>query len=246
MRRDDSLLFLGDGACCEAKAVAAVHTFSEEVNNPTTSMENVQYVPWTWAEARGHFKSADPGLHVLVSALPDPKETPQRTAYESLARAIIGQQLSTKAAATIWVRFTALHGDVPSPAVVLATGAEVHRSVGVSGQKHGYLQDLARHYLNDPAAFDDVEHLSDPDIIASWTRVKGLGAWTVQMHLMFQLRRPDVFAVDDLGVRRAMERAFAIPADSPKPIYAKRAQSWGPFRTAACRFLWDSLNNQPK
>jgi DNA-3-methyladenine glycosylase II len=66
------------------------------------------------------------------------------------------------------------------------------------------------------------------------------------MHLMFQLRRPDVFAVDDLGVRRAMERAFAIPADSPKPIYAKRAQSWGPFRTAACRFLWDSLNNQPK
>ena len=209
-------------------------------------MENVQYVPWTWAEARGHFKSVDPALHALASALSDPKDSPQRAAYESLARAIIGQQLSTKAAATIWSRFTDLHGEVLSPEAVLSVAADVHRSVGVSGQKHSYLQDLARHYLDDPGAFDDVAHVSDQEIVASWTRVKGLGVWTVQMHLMFQLRRPDVFAVDDLGVRRAMERAFGIPVDAPKSTYAKRAQSWGPFRTAACRFLWDSLNNQPK
>ena len=246
MKGLDLLLFLGDGAWCEAKAVIAVLAFMKKVNNPTTSMENVQYAQWTWTEARGHFERVDPAMHALASDLADPVDALPRAAYESLARAIIGQQLSTKAAATIWSRFVGLHGDVLSPKAVLSTTGDVHRSVGVSGQKHGYLQDLARHYLDDPAAFDEVAHVSDAGIIDSWTRVKGLGAWTVQMHLMFQLRRPDVFAVDDLGVRRAMERTFDIPADAPKSTYAKRARIWGPFRTAACRFLWDSLNNQPK
>jgi len=128
----------------------------------------------------------------------------------------------------------------------LDTPQDQHRALGVSGQKHGYLQDLARHYLEDPEGFDNVGNLSDEDIITSWTRVKGLGRWTVQMHLMFQLRRPDVFPVDDLGIRRAMERHFHIPKDSPKATYEKRALKWSPFRTAACRVLWKSLDNQPK
>ncbi len=197
-------------------------------------------------EARGHFRSVDAALAELADGLPDPAEPEVRSTYESLARAIVGQQLSTKAAATIWGRFKDLHGATLSPSAVLDIDAERHRSVGISGQKHTYLQDLARHHLDDPAGFDDVSGLDDGDIVESWTRVKGIGPWTVQMHLMFQLRRPDVFAPDDLGIRRAMERFCGVPKDSPRSVYAERASIWGPFRTAACRFLWDGLDAQPK
>lgn len=202
--------------------------------------------PWSWQQARDHFREGDPVLADLADALPDPVEGEARSAYESLARAIVGQQLSTRAAATIWSRFMALHGGVLSPDAVLSLTAEHHRTAGVSAQKHGYLHSLARHYLDDPTAFDDVSGLDDEEVIAAWTRVKGLGRWTVQMHLMFQLRRPDVFAPDDLGIRRAMERFCGVPVDSPRAIYAERARVWGPFRTAACRFLWDALSAQPR
>ena len=199
-----------------------------------------------WSSAREHFKSVDPVLFTLTSRFPSPAVSRPRSAFESLSHAIIGQQLSVKAAATIWRRFEDHHGGMPTSRSILDTPQDQHRALGVSGQKHGYLQDLARHYLEDPEGFDIVGHLSDEDIITSWTRVKGLGRWTVQMHLMFQLRRPDVFPVDDLGIRRAMERHFDIPKDSPKGTYEKRALKWSPFRTAACRVLWMSLDNQPK
>ena len=201
---------------------------------------------WSWHQARLHFKEADSEFHDVVKGLENPVDVEQRPAFESLVRAVIGQQLSTKAAHTIWCRFVALYDGELNPEVVVQEAAEVHRSVGVSGQKHGYIMDLCRHYLADPASFDAVGQCTDQEVITSWTKVKGLGPWTVQMHLMFQLSRPDVFPVDDLGVRRAMEKGLSIPKDSPKTVYAKRALVWSPFRTAASRLLWESLNAQPK
>ncbi|MCH1576126.1 MAG: hypothetical protein L7S67_07605 [Flavobacteriales bacterium] len=212
----------------------------------STSNSSQSDVHWTWEQARRHFEGVDLDFHKVVCRLDDPKDAVSRSAFESLARAIMGQQLSTKAAQTIWGRFLEMHAGVLEPERVLQTSAEDHRSAGVSGQKHSYLVDLSRHYIANPDMLDSTAQMSDTEIIDAWTKVKGLGPWTVQMHLMFQLRRPDVFAVDDLGVRRAMERALGIPKDSKKAVYAKRALLWGPFRTAACRFLWDSLNAQPK
>lgn len=199
-----------------------------------------------WYAARAHFRAVDPDLAHLAEALENPQPAPARTAFESLARAIIGQQLSTRAAATIWSRLAEFHGGLPTPQSVLDTTAEAHRALGVSGQKHGYLQSLATHLLEAPADFEAVQDWADEDIVARWTQVKGLGRWTVQMHLMFALNRPDVFPVDDLGIRRAMEQHFGLRKDSPKAHYEKRARIWGPFRTAASRFLWMSLDNQPK
>lgn len=199
-----------------------------------------------WDAARAHFRAVDPDLAHLAEALENPQPAPTRTAFESLARAIIGQQLSTRAAATIWSRLAEFHGGLPTPQSVLDTTAEAHRALGVSGQKHGYLQSLATHLLEAPADFEAVQDWADEDIVARWTQVKGLGRWTVQMHLMFALNRPDVFPVDDLGIRRAMEQHFGLRKDSPKAHYEKRARIWGPFRTAASRFLWMSLDNQPK
>lgn len=201
---------------------------------------------WSWEEARAHFHNVDPSFHEVIRSLPDPDIAGGDSAFLSLARAIVGQQLSTQAAATIWTRFCALHEDGLDAGAVLAAHEEDHRSVGISRQKHGYLTDLALHYLDNPGSFDLVSDWSDEEIIASWTRVKGLGRWTVQMHLMFALNRPDVFAPDDLGIRRSMEKFLGIPKDAAKSVYEKRALVWGPFRTAACRFLWNALSNQPK
>jgi DNA-3-methyladenine glycosylase II len=204
------------------------------------------FVEWTFLEARTHFSRVDVELFGLVSGLPDPVFSSSPPTFESLSRAIVGQQLSTRAAATIWQRLIDYHGGTLDAAHVLDTQQETHRSLGVSAQKHAYIQDLALHYAEDPKGFDEVDAWDDDAIIASWTRVKGIGKWTVQMHLMFALRRPDVFAPDDLGIRRSMEQFLGVPRDSPKGTYVKRALCWGPFRTAACRFLWDALSNQPK
>ena len=211
-----------------------------------TNVSTISHAGLDWSAARAHFRKVDPVLHALADSMPDPEPSPERPVFESLARAIIGQQLSVKAAATIWGRFADHHGGVPSANGVLDTGQDVHRSLGVSGQKHGYLRSLAEHCLDSPSSFEAVNGKTDEEIIADWTRVKGLGRWTVQMHLMFQLNRPDVFPVDDLGIRRAMEAHCGIPKDSPKSAYEKRALMWSPFRTAACRVLWKSLDNQPK
>lgn len=199
-----------------------------------------------WQSALEHFQSVDPVLFTLANRFPSPTVSRPRSTFESLAHAIIGQQLSVKAAATIWRRFEDHHRGMPTAQGILDTPQDQHRSLGVSRQKHGYLCSLADAYLASPAAFDDVVNWSDEDIVAEWTRVKGLGRWTVQMHLMFQLERPDVFPVDDLGIRRAMEAHCGIPKDAPKSEYEKRALVWSPFRTAACRVLWKSLDNQPK
>ena len=215
-------------------------------DTPPTSTFSESYGTWSWSEAREHFEQVDPALFKLVRPLNNPQDSPPRPAFESLSRAIIGQQLSTKAAHTIWSRLVELHGGILAADQVLRTSEAQHRSVGVSAQKHRYLQDLSRCYAAQPDVFDKVSVVEDAAIVEEWTRVKGIGTWTVQMHLMSQLRRPDVFPVDDLGIRRAMERGLGIPKDSKKSVYAKRALVWSPFRTAASRFLWESLNAQPK
>lgn len=211
-----------------------------------TEPSSDSHVRLDWESVRDHFRSVDPVLFALASRFPSPAVSRPRSTFESLSHAIIGQQLSVKAAATIWRRFEDHHGGMPTAHGILDTPQDQHRSLGVSRQKHGYLCSLADAYLASPASFDDVATWADEDIIEEWTQVKGLGRWTVQMHLMFQLERPDVFPVDDLGIRRAMESHFGISRSAPKSAYEKRALVWSPFRTAACRVLWKSLNNQPK
>ena len=196
-----------------------------------------------WSAARMHFLKADPILHGLVSNLTSPPPSERPSVFESLCRAIVGQQLSVKAASTIWHRLNELHCSVLTPEAILAAKMEDHRNAGVSGQKHRYLMSLATRYMASPDDFNCVIDKSDEEIIERWTRVKGIGKWTVQMHLMFELNRPNVFPVDDLGIRRAMELHFGIARESPKSTYVKRALLWSPFRTAACRFLWMSSDS---
>ena len=168
---------------------------------------------------------------------------PRRSEFESLVRSIIGQQISVKAASSIYERFEAV--TELKPAAVAILDEEQIKEIGLSRSKAGYLADLAKHFVSDPAVFNHLNKLSDEDVIEELTKVKGIGVWTAQMFLMFTLRRPDVFAPADRGLQVAIQNIFGI-ADSLKPVeYEKIAQTWAPYRSTASLHLWHSLKNEP-
>ncbi|CAA9490360.1 MAG: DNA-3-methyladenine glycosylase II [uncultured Solirubrobacterales bacterium] len=167
-------------------------------------------------------------------------------AYGSLLRAIVGQQLSTKAARSIYERLVALFGGrPPSPGELLAADPEEVRAVGLSGPKVAYLRDLAAHVEDGRLPIDRLHEQDDAAVAAELTAVKGLGQWTVDMFLIFHLGRPDVLAVGDLGVRRAVERAYGLEALPDAAELERIAAPWRPQRSLACLYLWRSLDNEP-
>ncbi len=170
-------------------------------------------------------------------------------AYGSLVRTIVGQQLSTKAARTIYGRLVALLGDgPPTPGEILAAEEGALRAAGLSRQKISYLRDLARHVLEGDLELDHLHELTDEEVRERITGVKGLGRWSADMFLMFHLGRPDVLPVGDLGIRRAVERAYGLPGLPDEDALRTLAGPWRPERTLACLYLWESLetdNAQP-
>lgn len=167
-------------------------------------------------------------------------------AYGALVRSIIGQQLSTKAAATIYGRLTDLYGgSTPSPQEILDTDPEALRGVGLSNAKAAYLRSLAEHIVDGDLPIDTLAEMPDEKVYDVLTAVKGLGRWTVDMFMMFHLGRPDVLPVGDLGIRRAMQIEYGLDG-LPAPAEMERlAETWRPHRTLACLYLWESLDNAP-
>lgn len=167
-------------------------------------------------------------------------------AYGALLRSIVGQQLSTKAARTIYGRLTDLFGGrAPTPAELLAVDPEAVRACGLSRPKVSYLRDLAEHVEDGELQLDRLAELPDEEVVAQLTAIKGLGQWSADMFLMFHLGRPDVLPVGDLGIRRAVELAYGLK-DLPDAAKLERiAEPWRPYRTLACLYLWSSLDNQP-
>ena len=169
----------------------------------------------------------------------------QRTdPFRALVHAIIAQQLSTKAAATIEARFAALFDGRPTAAAIAATPDDRLRAVGISPQKLGYIRDLCRRRLDGSLALDDLERLPDEAVIDALTSVKGIGRWTAEMFLMFRLHRPDVLPVGDLGIVKAVQRAYKLRI-APTPVRLTRlGDNWRPYRSVACWYLWASLDNK--
>lgn len=166
---------------------------------------------------------------------------PRASYYSALARSIISQQISVKAAAKIFERFSEATG--MSAEATVALSDDQARLIGLSGRKLSYLKDLAEHFVNDSAVFNHLDGLSDDDVISKLTQVKGIGVWTAQMFLIFTLHRPDVFAPDDRGLQLAIEKHYGIPASRNR--LAQLAESWAPYRSTASLHLWKSLDNTP-
>jgi DNA-3-methyladenine glycosylase II len=168
---------------------------------------------------------------------------PEKDVYLSLLRSIVSQQLSVKAANTIYHRFLGLFGEdgYPHPGDLLALAPENLRSKGLSKQKAGYLRNIADYFSQ--AAQQDVDWsaLPNEDIIRRLTSIKGVGRWTTEMVLMFSLRRPDVFPVDDLGIRQGMGKFYKIEAVKKRDFTRRMeeiAEQWKPYRSYACRYIW--------
>ena len=196
-------------------------------------------------KARAHLRRVDPVIAGVMEEV-GPYRPGDRTGgshFLALARAMVYQQLSGKAAATIFQRFLALYpnGD-PGPAEVIATSDELLRSVGLSRQKIGYLRDLSTRVAGGGLPLDHVESLDDSDLITHLVQVKGIGRWTAQMFLMFKLGRADVLPDLDLGIQNAIKRAYRKRKVGPKDVL-KIGAKWSPYSSIACWYLWRSLDN---
>jgi DNA-3-methyladenine glycosylase II len=201
--------------------------------------------------ATEHLRAADPVLRALIDRIGPLDEEARRRGrpadpYGALLRAIVGQQLSTRAARTIYGRLLELFGGrVPTPAELLAVEPDTLRAAGLSRAKVAYLRDLAERVERHELELDRFAELPDDEVSAQLLAVKGLGRWTVDMFLIFHLRRPDVLAVGDLGIRRAVELAYALPSRPDAATLERLAEPWRPYRTAACLYLWHSLDAVP-
>ena len=166
--------------------------------------------------------------------------------YGALARAIVGQQLSTKAARSIWERLVEiLGGTFPEPSGLLAVDAEVIRGAGLSRSKVNFLRDLAERVEDGQLDLGRLMELPDEDVVATLTAIKGVGPWTAEMFLIFHLGRPDVISAGDLGIRRAVQIEYGLE-ELPGPTDLERiAEPWRPHRTLGCLYLWRSLDNAP-
>jgi DNA-3-methyladenine glycosylase II len=170
--------------------------------------------------------------------------------YTSLLRAIVSQQLSTKAAATIWQRFLLLFPhEKPTPHLLLAKTSEELRAVGLSQQKASYLKNIAEYALKTAWNDDKFHQQTDTEIITELTSIKGVGTWTVEMLLIFAMNRPDVFSVGDLGIKQAIVRLYEIDENSMtikdlQKTMIEISENWKPYRSMACRYLWKWKDNK--
>jgi DNA-3-methyladenine glycosylase II len=166
--------------------------------------------------------------------------------WETLAMAIVGQQLSTKAARSIWEKLQAQFGGrTPEPEELLRKRRTTLRKAGLSNAKVEFVRDLALHVKDGRLDLKRLAKLPDEDVISELIEVKGIGPWTAEMFLIFHLGRPDVVSVGDLGIRRAVQIAYGME-DLPGPEeLEKLAEEWRPRRTLACLYLWRSLDNTP-
>ena len=164
--------------------------------------------------------------------------------FSALVRAITGQQLSTKAASTIYARLVALMPNGVTPEAVASLTDEQMRAVGMSRQKIAYFRDLASKALSGALPLNSLDEMSDDDVIAALTQVKGIGRWSAEMFLMFRLHRPDVLPVDDLGIVNAVKNVYRLRKRPTADRIRKIGEPWRPYRSVACWYLWRSLDNE--
>ena len=166
-----------------------------------------------------------------------------------LCASIMSQQLSTKVATVIHNRFLALYGaKEPTPQQILDTPFETLRGIGLSNAKAGYVKNVAQFEIDFGMDHKKLHKMSNEEVIAYLTPIKGVGRWTVEMLLMFALGREDVFAIDDLGIQNAMIKLYRLKNNDKKKLredLLRISANWSPYRTYACRHLWDWKDNAP-
>ncbi len=196
-------------------------------------------------KAINHLKKADPVLGAIIARVGPYRIKYREPVFETLVRSIIFQQLSGKAAATIYNRVAAATGEPIAPDGILGLGAERMRALGLSRQKIAYITDLAERTASGEIDFAACVGWDDAEVLRRFTAVKGIGVWTVQMFLMFALRRPDVLPTGDLGLRAAAREAYGYDEAPPPKELERIGAAWAPYRSVASWYLWRSLEESP-
>jgi DNA-3-methyladenine glycosylase II len=201
--------------------------------------------PDGYARARRVLMRRDPVLGAAIKRIGvcGMAERQRSDHLTALAGAIVSQQLSTKAAATIFGRFLALFPEkqIPGAAAIAAQDDAALRGVGLSGQKVGYLRDLCARIGDGRLRLEDLDGLPDEVVIERLTAVKGFGRWTAEMFLMFRLHRPDVLPVGDLGIVNAVRKLYGLRKVPDSKRLRKIGEAWRPYRSVASWYLWQSL-----
>lgn len=200
------------------------------------------------AKAQSHLANVDPLLAELIAKYGDCKIAPHTDYYGELVGAIIGQQLSEKAGATIYKRFlTLFDGKQPTPEQIIATDTGAIRGIGCSYSKAGYMKDLAQHIIDGRLDLKHISTLPNDTVIEQLVAVKGIGEWSAHMFMIFSLGRMDILPTGDLGIRKAMMINYGLD-ELPKPakmLEISLLHNWAPYQSIASWYLWQSLDNGP-
>lgn len=201
-------------------------------------------VPPVWREATAALAARDPVLADFARRWPDARLESRGDAFHTLARAIVGQQISVQAADTVWARLCACVQQL-APGPVLAQPPEALRACGLSQRKVDYLRDLATQFHDGRLQPATWRHLPDADLIARLTAVRGIGIWSAEMFLIFHELRPDVFPLDDIGLQRAVAAHYLSGERPTRRALSAFGERWRPWRSVATWYLWRSLDPVP-
>ena len=199
--------------------------------------------PDYWEKAKRSLSRRDPVMGGIMRRFPKVHITPRGDPFHTLARAIVGQQISVKAAQSVWNKFSLLVENV-TPQKVLAKKRPQLRACGLSDRKVEYIADLAQHFADGKIHVHRWPGMGDEEIIAELTEVRGIGRWTAEMFLMFNLMRPDVFPLDDLGLQKGIRLSYFKKSVSLNRM-RKLGETWRPWRSVATWYLWRSLHPLP-
>jgi len=200
--------------------------------------------PYFWDEARGVLIKNDLAMRRLIPRLGDAHLQSRGDAFVTLARSIVGQQISVKAAQSVWDRFAALTAQL-SPSGVLALSPQDMRAAGLSARKVEYLMDLARAFDSDELQIADWPGMDDEEIISELLAVRGIGRWTAEMFLIFHLLRPNVLPIDDVGLINGIRKNYFADEPVSKAMVREVSAAWEPYRSVATWYLWRSLDPLP-
>jgi len=199
--------------------------------------------PEYWDKAKRSLARRDPVMGGIMRRFPKVHITPRGDPFHTLSRAIVGQQISVKAAQSVWNKFALLLGEV-KPETVLGKKRPQLRACGLSDRKVEYIADLAQHFADGSIHVHRWPAMSDEEIIAELVQVRGIGRWTAEMFLMFNLMRPDVFPLDDLGLQKGIRLCYFKRSVSLNRM-RKLGETWRPWRSVATWYLWRSLDPLP-
>ena len=205
-------------------------------------------VPEYWEEACRHLAKRDRVMRKLIPRFGEARLECRGDAFTTLARSIVGQQISVRAAQSVWERFAKLAGASATrlqPAAVLGLDAARLREAGLSARKADYLRDLARHFDGGAVHVRQWQQMDDEEIIEELVAIRGIGRWTAEMFLIFHLMRPNVLPLDDVGLIRGISHNYFSGEPVSRAEAREVGDAWAPFRSVATWYIWRSLDPLP-